>query len=189
MTRTPDPRITKATPGPAGKPCGQRLWADFCRGPTAQPSLFPVWPEGVLRAFPKLRDLTWETPKFRPAPYLQTALDRALGMQLQQGCAVRFPHGQLSPLSTHCGRCGEVASCTAEGRFNVEFISQFGSDDRPNCGACVRIAVLGTSIGGRQPMGVVRHWNRVSRYNRDGAAGCRDDIGRPVCPPTLEGLS
>ena len=37
----------------------------------AHPNPFPVWAKEAVRAFPKLRVFTWETPAFPPAPYLQ----------------------------------------------------------------------------------------------------------------------
>ncbi len=71
MTRTPDPRITKAREGRPGSCYRTEVW---CRNPTGfgpPPSPFPVWPGGAVMPFPKLRALTWETPEIRPAPYLQ----------------------------------------------------------------------------------------------------------------------
>ena len=39
---------------------------------SGRPRLFPEWADGVIEPFPKLRDLTWETPESPPAPYLRT---------------------------------------------------------------------------------------------------------------------
>ena len=109
-----DPRITKATPGPAGKPYRHLFWARFRAGLTPLPSLFPDWPEGLMEALPKLRDLTWEPPEFRPALYLQTALDRAPSTPLQTTGEVHFPNRPLRRLPTRGGRSLRPLCRTAE---------------------------------------------------------------------------
>ena len=141
MTRTRDPRITKAAPAPAGKPCGQRLWASFRRGLAPQPSPFPVWPEGVLRAFPKLRALTWETPKFRPAPYLRRVGSEGRepgSLNLAYPCHGRSPYG--------LGRGSKGGDVTDEGLGESDADSvAFGDAEPPDHDAARCDATLDVS--------------------------------------------
>lgn len=64
--------------------------AGFYRGLTPRPSLFPDWPEGAVGSLPKLRDLTWEPPKIRPALYLRTGPDRSPSTHLILRCDVLY---------------------------------------------------------------------------------------------------
>ena len=57
-----------------------------------------------MRPFPSLRDLTWETPKFRPAPYLRTRCRSAaatLSLQPLGGSMPETPPSLRIPLAPH----------------------------------------------------------------------------------------
>ncbi len=123
MTRTPDPRITKAVPPSAGKPCGEWFSARFCRGPTHQPSLFPVSPEGPVGSLPKLRDLTW---KPRKLDLRHTCKTRLIG---HQACRCSRVYGSLSARAAKSASDPMEPSAMSASRHSVS--PRDGASTRP----------------------------------------------------------
>ena len=101
MTRTPVPRITGAREGTGKNPFISLPCIEFAGGVSSTPRPFPAWTTGPPGPFPVLRDLSWETPELRPAPYLQGRLQRRNWFGIR--CLSPCPLSGLMLMSTSDG--------------------------------------------------------------------------------------